>query len=88
MFDEHGRAHGRGPDADIVIRCCAPAFWKSSPLKAAGCSMGPGHWHVYVPKTVDVDVSDEWARYAEPPSSPLAPEKNQERARRDFPKYR
>ena len=37
MFDEHGRAHGRGPDADIVIRCC-PAF-ESSPLKAAGCSI-------------------------------------------------
>ena len=74
MFDEHGRAHGRGPDADIVIRCCAPRL-KLALESGWVLYKGPGHWHVYVPKAVDVDVSDEWARYAEPPSSARAKEK-------------
>ena len=40
---------------------------------------------MYVPKAVDLDLSDEWARYAEPPSSARA-KKNQERSAERFPK--
>lgn len=63
QFDEHGRAKGRGPNADVIDGVLRPAFEELALESGWLLYKEPGHWHVYVPKELDVDLSEEWEKY-------------------------
>lgn len=63
QFDEHGRPRGRGPNADVIDGVLRPAFEELALESGWLLYKEPGHWHVYVPKELDVDLSEEWEKY-------------------------
>lgn len=76
LFDEHGRPKGRGPNADVIDGVLRPAFETLALESGWMLYKEPGHWHVYVPEAVDLDLSEEWKRYAKPSSSAPRREKH------------